>query len=110
MKQMYYRDEYTETQWRALIGEAAVQGFVVTYGKYGDRAEIYVPAAEDGLLGEIIRGQLHKAANVREWVVKPKKPIQGQPVAVFYNHRAAEAEAERLERETGFEWFVTIEK
>lgn len=40
MVKTYYRNEYTEKQWKALIDKAAELGCQVTYGRYGDRAEI----------------------------------------------------------------------
>lgn len=40
MIKTYYRNEYTEKQWKALIDKATELGCQVTYGRYGDRAEI----------------------------------------------------------------------
>lgn len=37
MVKTYYRNEYTEKQWKALIGKAAELGCQVTYGRYGNR-------------------------------------------------------------------------
>ena len=40
MKKTYYRSEYSDKQWKALVDKAAELGCQVTYGRYGDRAEI----------------------------------------------------------------------
>lgn len=40
MVKTYYRSEYSDKQWRALMDTAAELGCQVTYGKYGDRAVI----------------------------------------------------------------------
>lgn len=40
MVKTYYRSEYSDKQWRALMDTAAELGCQVTYGKYGDRVVI----------------------------------------------------------------------
>lgn len=40
MVKTYYRSEYSDKQWKALIDKAAELGCQVTYGRYGDRVEI----------------------------------------------------------------------
>ena len=40
MKKIYYRSEYSDKQWKALVDKAAELGCQITYNKYGDRAEI----------------------------------------------------------------------
>lgn len=40
MVKTYYRSEYSDKQWKALIDEAAELCCQITYNKYGDRAEI----------------------------------------------------------------------
>ena len=122
MKQMYYRDEYTEKQWHALIDEAAKLGCVVTYGKYGDRAEIDSTDVEDRMLGtakesdratrlewaEHIHGRLQKASDLRKWVVQPSRRRKGLSESVCNSQRAAYFECERLERLTGFAWKIIV--
>ena len=48
MVKTYYRNEYTEKQWKALIDKAAELGCQITYGRYGDRAEIDSTDRENG--------------------------------------------------------------
>ena len=50
MVKTYYRNEYTEKQWKALIDKAAELGCQVTYGRYGDRAEIDSTDRENAVL------------------------------------------------------------
>lgn len=123
MKQMYYRDEYTEKEWHALIDEAAKLGCAVTYGKYGDRAEIDSTSVEDRLLGtakeidsatrlewaEHIHDRIQKAADLRKWVVQPSRRYHGRGFkSVCQSQRSAEYERERLERTTGFAWKIIV--
>lgn len=123
MKQMYYRDEYTEKQWHALIDEAAKLGCTVTYGKYGDRAEIDSTDVEDRLLGAVkesdgatrlewaehIHGRMQKAADLRKWVVQPARRYHGRGFrSECHSQRAAEYERERLERSTGYAWKIIV--
>lgn len=74
MIKTYYRNKYTKKQWKALIDKAAELGCQVTYGRYGDSAEIDSTAVEDSLVknfpnsigtvrqewAEYIHGILHK--------------------------------------------------
>lgn len=122
MKQTYYRDEYTEKEWHALIDEAEKLGCAVTYGKYGDRAEIDSTAVEDRALGtaaesdgatrlewaEHIHGRLQKAADLRKWVVIPSRRHKGISKSVCNSQRAACYERARLERTTGFTWKIIV--
>lgn len=122
MKKTYFRDEYTEKEWHALIDEAEKLGCAVTYGKYGDRAEIDSTAVEDRALGtaaesdgatrlewaEHIHGRLQKAADLRKWIVQPKKYRAGYCPTICNSHRVAEYEREKLERITGFAWKIIV--
>ena len=47
MVKTYYRNEYTEKQWRALVDKAADLSCQVTYSRYGDCAEIDSTKLED---------------------------------------------------------------
>ena len=40
MKKTYYKSEYSDKQWQALIDKATELGCQVTYSKYGTRVEI----------------------------------------------------------------------
>ena len=50
MIKTYYRNEYTEKQWKTLIDKATELGCQVTYGRYGDRAEIDSTDQENAVL------------------------------------------------------------
>lgn len=50
MKKTYYRSEYSDKQWKALVDKAAELGCQVTYNKYGDRAEIDNTDRENAVL------------------------------------------------------------
>lgn len=50
MVKTYYRNEYTEKQWKALSIKAAELGCQVTYGRYGDYAEIDSTDRENAVL------------------------------------------------------------
>ena len=122
MKTTYYRNEYTEKQWRSLIDEAEKLGCEVVYGRYGDRAEIDSTKIENSLLrrteksindcaarsfwAEHIHGMLQKSTDFTMWKVQPKRYRKGYCATKFKCKEAADHERERLERETSFDWVV----
>ena len=124
MKKTYYRSEYSDKQWKALIDKAAELGCQVTYGRYGDRAEIDSTDRENSLLlstgksvgdcaarsfwAEHIHQMLQKSTDLRTWKVQPKRYRKGYRATIFKSQKAAEHERECLERITGFEWTITI--
>lgn len=83
MSKTYYRSEYTEKQWKALIDKASELGCQVTYGRYGDRAEIDSTDRENAILqstnksvedcaarsfwAEHIHQMLQKSTDLRTW-------------------------------------------
>lgn len=83
MIKTYYRNEYTEKQWKALIDKAAELGCQVTYGRYGDRAEIDSTDRENTILqstgksvddcaarsfwAEHIHHMLQESTDLRRW-------------------------------------------
>ena len=81
MVKTYYRNEYTEKQWEALIDKAAELGCKVTYGRYGDRAEIDSTELENSLCegfpestgtirhkwAENIHRMLQESTDLRTW-------------------------------------------
>ena len=85
MVKTYYRNEYTEKQWKALIDKAAELGCQVTYGRYGDRAEIDSTDRENAVLkstgksvddcaarsfwAEHIHQMLQESTDLRRWKV-----------------------------------------
>lgn len=94
MVKTYYKNEYTEKQWKALIDEAERIGCKVTYGRYGDRAEIDSTDQE--------------STNLKTWKVQPKRYRKGYCPTICKSRRSAEHEQERLERITGFEWKIIV--
>lgn len=124
MVKTYYRNEYTEKQWRALIDKATELGCQVTYGRYGDRAEIDSTDRENSLLlsigksvddcaarsfwAEHIHQMLQESTDLRMWKLQPKRYRKGYCPAIFKSQKSAEHEQERLKRITGFEWTITV--
>lgn len=124
MVKTYYRNEYTEKQWKALIDKAAELGCQVTYGRYGDRAEIDSTDRENAVLqstdksvddcaarsfwAEHIHQMLQESTDLRTWKVQPKRYRKGYCPTICKSQKSAEHERERLERITGFEWTITV--
>ena len=124
MVKTYYRNEYTEKQWRALIDKATELGCQVTYGRYGDRTEIDSTDRENSLLlstdksvddcaarsfwAEHIHQMLQESTDLRTWKVQPKRYRKGYCPTICKSQKSAEHEQERLERITGFEWTITV--
>lgn len=90
MVKTYYRNEYTEKQWKALIDKAAELGCQVTYGRYGDRAEIDSTDRESQIIAQTGRGEqdravwaehihnmLQESTDLRTWKVQPKRYCKG---------------------------------
>lgn len=124
MKKTYYRSEYSDKQWKALVNKAAELGCQVTYNKYGDRAEIDSTDRENAVLrstgksvddcaarsfwAEHIHQMLQESTDLRTWKVQPKRYRKGYCPTICKSQKLAEHEQERLERTTGFEWTITI--
>ena len=118
MKMTYYRSEYTDKQWRALIDKAEELHLEVTYGKYGDRAVIDSTNLESAVMNgqenaramwaEHIVDMLQRATDLRVWTVAPKRYRRGYCPTICKSQRSAEHEQERLKRMTGFEWVITV--
>lgn len=89
MVKTYYRSEYSDKQWKALIDKAAELGCQVTYGRYGDRVEIDLTDRENTVLqstnksvddcaarsfwAEHIHQMLQESTDLRRWKVQPKR-------------------------------------
>lgn len=124
MKKIYYRSEYSDKQWKALVDKAAELGCQITYNKYGDRAEIDSTDRENTVLrntgkriddcaarsfwAEHIHQILQESTDLKRWRVRPKRYRSGYCPTTFKDQKAAEHERERLERITGFEWTITV--
>ena len=89
MTKNYYRSEYSDKQWKALIDKATELGCQITYSKYGNIVTI-------------------DSTDLRKWKVQPKRYRRGYCPTTFNDQRAAEHEQERLERITGFEWTIIV--
>lgn len=124
MKKTYYRSEYSNKQWQALIDKAAELGCQVTYGRYGDRAEIDSTDRENAVLqstgksvddctarsvwAEHIHQMLQESTDLRKWKVQPKRYRGGYCATIFESQKSAELWRECRERMTGFEWIITV--
>ena len=121
MIKTYYRNEYTEKQWKALIDKATELGCQVTYGRYGDRAEIDSTDRESSIIAqtgggeqgravwaEHIHNMLQESTDLRKWKVQPKRYRRGYCSTICKSQKLAEHEQERLERITGFEWTIIV--
>ena len=124
MIKTYYRNEYTEKQWKALIDKAAELGCQVTYSRYGNSAEIDSTDYENinlrnsgrsvddcaarSFWAEHIHQMLQESTDLRMWKVQPKRYHRGYRPTICNSQNSAEHDQERLERITGFEWIITI--
>ena len=121
MKKDYYKSEYSEKQWKALIDKAEELGCRVTYSKYGNIATIDSTDRESAIIAQTGRGEqdramwaehihnvLHNSTDLRKWKVQPKRYHRGYCPTTCMCQKSAEHEKERLERITGFEWTITV--
>lgn len=122
MFKTYYRNEYTEKQWRALIDKATELGCQITYGRYGACAMIDSTTQEDNLCkdfpeaigtarqkwAEIIHGMIQESTDLRTWKVQPKRYRRGYCPIICKSQKSAEEQRECLERTTGFEWKIIV--
>ena len=97
MVKTYYRSEYSDKQWKALIDKAAELGCQVTYSRYGDRVEIDSTDRENAVL-QSTNKSVDDCAARSFWAEHIHQMLQ----------EAAEHEQECLERTTGFEWIITV--
>ena len=114
MTKEYYRNKYTDRQWKALIDKAHFYRCTVTYSTYGtfvyiDSTEMETAAIrgheEQRLVwAEHIHSQIQAATDI--WIVVPKTYHKGYDLIVVTGKIAAEREREKLERETGFKWRI----
>ena len=124
MTKTYYRNEYTDKQWKALIDKAAELGCKITYNRYGNRAEIDSTDLESCILqnsgrsaddcaarsywAEALHYMLQESADLRTWKVQPKRRHKGYGPIICKSQKSAEHEQERAERATGFEWIIIV--
>lgn len=121
MTKNYYRSEYSDKQWKALIDKAMELGCQITYSKYGNIVTIDSTDLESRIIAttrrggqdravwaERIHGMIQESVGLRKWKVQPKRYHRGYCPTIFNDQRAAEHEQERLERITGFEWTTIL--
>lgn len=117
MTKNYYRSEYTEKQWIALIDKATELGCQITYSKYGNIVTIDSTERENMLVrhegdrqfwAEHTHSVLQESTDLRRWVIQPKIYRRGYCPTICKSQKSAEHEQERLERATGFEWTIIV--
>lgn len=121
MTKNYYRSEYSDKQWKALIDKATELGCQITYSKYGNIVTIDSTDRESSIIAQTGRGEqdravwaehihnmLQKSTGLRRWKVQSKRYRCGYCATTFNGQRAAEYEQEHLERITGFEWTIIV--
>lgn len=115
----YYRSEYSDKQWKALIDKATELGCQITYSKYGNIVTIDSTDWESRIIAitgrgeqdraiwaEHIRNMLQESTDLRKWKVQLKRYCRGYCPAICKSQKSAEHE--RLERITGFEWTIIV--
>lgn len=121
MTKNYYRSEYSDKQWKALIDKATELGCQITYSKYGNIVTIDSTDRESSIIAQTGRGEqdravwaehihqmLQKSTDLRTWKVQPKRYRKGYCPTIFTSQESAELWQERLERITGFEWTIIV--
>lgn len=117
MTKNYYRSEYTEKQWKALIDKATELGCQITYSKYGNIATIDSTERENTLARQendrqfwanCIHDAIQESTDLKRWAVQPKRYRKGYCPTICKSQKWAEREQERLERITGFEWTIVV--
>ena len=131
MTKNYYRNEYSDKQWKALIDKATELSCQITYSKYGNIVTIDSTDLESQIIAQTGRGEqiiaqtgrgeqdravwaerihcmIQESTDLRTWKVQPKRYRRGYCATTFNDQRAAEHEQKRLERITGFEWTIIV--
>ena len=75
MTKNYYRSEYSDKQWKALIDKATELGCQITYSKYGNIVTIDSTDRESQIIATTGRGEQDRAVWVEritgfEWAIK----------------------------------------
>lgn len=111
MAKSYYRSEYSDKQWKALIDKATGLGCQITYSKYGNIVTIDSTDQESRIIATTgrgeqdravwakrIHGMIQESTNLKVWKVQPKRYHEGYCPTICKSRRVAEFEQERLER------------
>lgn len=123
MAKSYYRSEYSDKPWKALIDKATELGCQITYSEYGNIVTIDSTDRESRVIATTGRGEQDRAVwaerihgmiqeqestNLKVWKVQPERYHEGYCPTICKSLRVAEFEQERLERITGFEWAIKV--
>ena len=121
MTKNYYRSDYSDKQWKALIDKATELGCQITYSKYGNIVTIDSTDRENSILKSVgageecrvmwadhIHNMLQESTDLRTWKVQPKRYHRGYCPIICKSQKSAEHEQEHLERITGFEWTIIV--
>ena len=103
MTKSYYRSEYSDKQWKALIDKATELGCQITYSKYGNivtidstdrESRIIATTGRDGqdraVWAERIHGMIQESTNLKVWKVQPKRYHKGYCPTICKSRRVAE--------------------
>lgn len=117
MTKNYYRSEYSDRQWKALIDKAEEYRCEVTYSKYGNIAMIDSTPWEDIMLetlggwdrqyfAENVHKKIQAATDFRKWKVQPERYHRGYCPTVCSSRTDAEIQQDYLTGKTGFKWII----
>lgn len=95
MTKNYYRSEYSDKQWKALIDKATELGCQITYSKYGNIVTIDSTDWESSIIAQTGRGGQDRAVwakrihamiqentDLRKWKVQPKRYATARETAM----------------------------
>lgn len=71
MTKNYYRSEYSDKQWKALIDKATELGCQITYSKYGNIVTIDSTDRESSIIAQTWRGGQERLERMTgfEWTI-----------------------------------------
>jgi hypothetical protein len=95
MTKNYYRSEYSDKQWKALIDKATELGCQITYSKYGNIVTIDSTDRESSIIAQTGRGEqdravwaerihdmIQESTDLRTWKVQPKRYATAREMAM----------------------------
>ena len=80
MTKNYYRSEYSDKQWKALIDKATELGCQITYSNYRESRTIATTGRgrqDRAVWAERIHGMIQESTDLRKWKVQPKRYRRG---------------------------------
>lgn len=104
MTKNYYRSEYSDKQWKALIDKATELGCQITYSKYGNIVTIDSTDRESRIIATTGRDGQDRAGpreytatgEHKVWKVQPERYHKGYCPTICKSRRVAEFEQDRL--------------